>query len=163
MGGELVKSTEINNKSSRNMVAISDRSFKTTYLKAASIKTPKNCSFSYNKNKRKNQKISLVAKNKIKEKEVLELIQNKNKQKKDYQLLYESLEKHFFMKNLGEQARNEIITNMSLYKLSSGTCLYSQGSIGYFWYIVSEGKLNYIVDDKQKNYLKKEIILVKLH
>ena len=151
----MVKSTEINNKSSRNMVAISDRSFKTTNLKAASIKTPKNSSFSYNKNKRKNQKISLVAKNKIKEKEVLEIIQNKNKQKKDYQLLYESLEKHFFMKNLGEQARNEIITNMSLYKLSSGTCLYSQGSIGYFWYIVSEGKLNYIVDDKPKKLLEK--------
>jgi len=155
MGGELVKSTEINNKSSRNMVAISDRSFKTTNLKAASIKTPKNSSFSYNKNKRKNQKISLVAKNKIKEKEVLELIQNKNKQKKDYQLLYESLEKHFFMKNLGEQARNEIIINMSLYKLSSGTCLYSQGSFGYFWYIVSEGKLNYIIDDKPKKLLEK--------
>ena len=151
----MVKSTEINNKSSRNMVAISDRRFKTTNLKAASIKTPKNSSFSYNKNKRKNQKISLVAKNKIKEKEVLEIIQNKNKQKKDYQLLYESLEKHFFMKNLGEQARNEIITNMSLYKLSSGTCLYSQGSIGYFWYIVSEGKLNYIVDDKPKKLLEK--------
>ena len=129
MGGEFVKSTEINNKSSRNMVAISNRSFKTTNLKAASIKTPKNSSFSYNKNKWKNQKISLVAKNKIKEKEVLELVQNKNKQKTDYQLLYTSLEEHFFMKNLGEQARNEIITNMSLYKLSSGTCLYSQGSI----------------------------------
>ena len=155
MGGELVKSSEIFSKSSRNMVTISNRNFKTANLKANSIKTPKNTSFSHNKSKRKIQKISLVAKNKIKELEVLELIQNKNKQKTDYQLLYTSLDKHFFMKNLKDQARNEIITNMSLYKLSSGTCLYTQGSFGDFWYIVSEGKLNYIVDDKPKKLLVK--------
>ena len=151
----MVKSSEINSKSSRNMVSVNQRNFKTANLKENSIKKPKNNSFSQNKNKRKIQKITLVAKNKIKEIEVLELIHNKNKQKKDYQLLYDSLEKHFFMKNLSEQARNEIITNMSLYKLSSGTCLYSQGSIGDFWYIVSEGKLNYIVDDKPKKLLEK--------
>ena len=151
----MVKSSEINSKSSRNMVSVNQRNFKTANLKENSIKKPKNNSFSQNKNKRKIQKITLVAKNKIEEIEVLELIQNKNKQKKDYQLLYDSLEKHFFMKNLSEQARNEIITNMSLYKLSSGTCLYSQGSIGDFWYIVSEGKLNYIVDDKPKKLLEK--------
>ena len=151
----MVKSSEIFSKSSRNMVTISNRNFKTANLKANSIKTPKNTSFSHNKSKRKIQKISLVAKNKIKELEVLELIQNKNKQKTDYQLLYTSLDKHFFMKNLKDQARNEIITNMSLYKLSSGTCLYTQGSFGDFWYIVSEGKLNYIVDDKPKKLLVK--------
>ena len=134
MGGELVKPTDINSKSSRNMATVTQKNFKTANLKANSIKTPKN---------------------KIKELEVLELIQNKNKQKTDYQLLYTSLEKHFFMKNLSEQARNEIITNMSLYKLPSKTCLYTQGSIGDFWYIVSEGKLNYIVDDKTKKLLNK--------
>ena len=155
MGGELVKSTGLNNKSSRNMVSVNHRNFKTANLKETSIKKPKNNSFSQNKNKRKIQKITLIAKNKNKEIDVLELIQNKNKQKTDYQLLYESLEKHFFMKNLSEQARNEIIKNMSLYKLSSGTCLYSQGSIGDFWYIVSEGKLNYLVDDKPKKLLEK--------
>jgi len=155
MGGELVKSTEIISKSSRNVSKISNKTLKTTNLKSNSIKRPKNTSFSQSKSKRKIQKISLIAKNKIKELEVLELIQNKNKQKTDYQLLYESLEKHFFMKNLSEQARNEIITNMSLYKLPSGTCLYRQGSIGDFWYIVSDGKLNYFVDDKPKKILEK--------
>ena len=85
----------------------------------------------------------------------MELIQDKNKAKKDYQLLYLSLGKHFFMESLSDQARNEIIENMSLYKISSGTCLYSQGSIGHFWYIVSDGKLNYIVDNKPKKVLVK--------
>ena len=155
MGGELVTSTEITSKSSRNMATISKRNFKTANLKSISIKTSKNTSFSQSKSKRKIKKITLVAKNKIKELEVLELIQNKNKQKTDYELLYTSLEKHFFMKNLKDQARNEIIKNMSLYKLSSGTCLYRQGSIGDFWYIVSEGKLNYIVDDKPKKLLER--------
>ena len=52
------------------------------------------------------------------------------------------------MQTLNNQARNEIIVNMSLYKIKAGTTLYNQGSIGYFWYIVHEGCLEFYVDDK---------------
>ena len=157
MGGELVKSTDIkdiNNRTSKGRLSINQRNFKANNLNVSPIKQRQN-SFSQKKNRQRNKKITIVSKNKNKELELLELIQNKNTQKKDYQLLYTSLGKHFFMKNLSDQARNEIIENMSLYKLSSGTCLFSQGSIGYFWYIVSDGKLNYCVDDKPKKVLVK--------
>jgi len=158
MGGELVKSNDIkdiNNKTSRGRLSINQRNFKVTNPNISPIKQRKNSSFSQKKSRQRNKKISIVSKNKNKELEVLELVQNKNKQKTDYQLLYTSLGKHFFMKSLSDQARNEIIENMSLYKLSSGICLYSQGSVGNFWYIVSDGKLNYFVDDKPKKLLVK--------
>ncbi len=101
---------------------------------------------------RKKEKIAIVAKNKStninEEIKVLELIQEKNPKKIDYDLIYDSIGKHFFMQTLNNQARNEIIVNMSLYKIKAGTTLYNQGSIGYFWYIVHEGCLEFYVDDK---------------
>ena len=52
------------------------------------------------------------------------------------------------MQTLNDQARNEIIINMSLYKINAGTTLFYQGSVGNFWYIVHEGKLEFYVDEK---------------
>jgi cGMP-dependent protein kinase len=101
---------------------------------------------------RKKEKIAIVAKNKSsninEEIKVLELIQEKNPKKIDYDLIYDSIGKHFFMQTLNNQARNEIIVNMSLYKINAGTTLYNQGSVGNFWYIVHEGSLEFYVDDK---------------
>ena len=107
---------------------------------------------------RKKEKISIVAKNKIpntnEELKVLELIQEKNREKIDHDLIYESIGKHFFMQTLNDQARNEIIVNMSLYKIKGGTTLFTQGSVGNFWYIVHEGNLEFYVDDKlTRNYV----------
>ena len=106
---------------------------------------------------RKKEKIAIVAKNKNntnEELKVMELIQEKNKNKIDYDLIYESIGKHFFMQKLNDQARNEIIVNMSLYKINAGTILFTQGSIGNFWYIVHEGNLEFYVDEQLKKSLK---------
>jgi cGMP-dependent protein kinase len=106
---------------------------------------------------RKKEKIAIVAKNKNntnEELKVMELIQEKNPKKIDYDLIYESIGKHFFMQKLNDQARNEIIVNMSLYKIKSGTTLFTQGAIGNFWYIVHEGNLEFFVDDKLTKSLK---------
>ena len=101
---------------------------------------------------RKKEKIAIVAKNKTsainEELKVLELIQEKNPKKIDHDLIYDSIGKHFFMQTLNDQARNEIIVNMSLYKINAKTTLYNQGSMGYFWYIVHKGDLEFYVDDK---------------
>ena len=116
MGGELVKSTDtkdINNITCRGRLSIKQRNFQNINLNVSPIKQRKG-SFSQKKNRQRNKKISIVSKNKNKELELLELIQNKNKSKTDYQLLYTSLGKHFFMKNLSDQARNEIIENIVL-------------------------------------------------
>jgi len=158
MGGELNKSEPINGRG---------RGVNGTTLPAGGTKVGRN-----NKNKlvddyrqtspkkknnkekivRKKEKIAIVAKNKNsitnEELKVLELIQEKNPKKIDHDLIYDSIGKHFFMQTLNDQARNEIIINMSLYKIKAGTTLYNQGSVGNFWYIVHEGSLEFYVDDK---------------
>ena len=103
---------------------------------------------------RKKEKITIVAKNKSTSNEelrVMDLIQEKNPKKMDYDLIYSSIGKHFFMQTLNDQARNEIIVNMSLYKVKAGERLFTQGSMGHYWFIVHEGELEFFIDDiKQK-------------
>ena len=83
----------------------------------------------------------------------MELIQETNQKKIDHDLIYDSIGKHFFMQTLNDQTRNEIIVNMLLYKINAGTTLFVQGSVGYFWYIVHEGNLEFYVDDKLIKYI----------
>ena len=108
------------------------------------------------KAKRKKEKIQIVAKNKKisnQEKKALELIHKNNKNKEDYEMIYNIIGKHFFMQTLNDQARNEIIITMSLCKVKEGTTLFTEGSIGNFWYIIHDGKFSLSID----NILKKEL------
>ena len=103
--------------------------------------------------KRKKEKVAIVAKNKKStnlEKKNLELIHKNNPNKEDYDLIYNIIDKHFFMQTLNQQARNEIIITMSLCKVKKNTTLFTQGSIGNYWYIVHEGKLEKTFDGKKK-------------
>ena len=103
--------------------------------------------------KRKKEKVAIVAKNKKStnlEKKNLELIHKNNPNKEDYDLIYNIIDKHFFMQTLNQQARNEIIITMSLCKVKKNTTLFTQGANGNYWYIVHEGKLEKIFDDKKK-------------
>ena len=102
------------------------------------------------KRKKKNDKVSIVAKDKDSnhEKKVLELIHEKNPEKEDYELLYDIISKHFFLQTLNHQAKEEIIISMSLYSIKEGKILYSQGCPGYYWYIVNSGELNKLMNDK---------------
>ena len=102
------------------------------------------------KRKKKNDKVSIVARNKDSnhEKKVLELIHEKNPEKEDYELLYDIISKHFFLQTLNHQAKEEIIISMSLYSIKEGKTLYSQGCPGYYWYIVNSGELNKLMNDK---------------
>ena len=96
-----------------------------------------------NSNIRKKEKIVLIAQNKTASNEgkVLELIQKRNPEKKDHDLIHQIIGQHFFMQSLGKQAREEIITTMSLCKVKQGETLFTQGSTGNFWYIVHDGTL----------------------
>ena len=108
--------------------------------------------------KRKKEKVSVVAKDKKStnhEKKNLELIHKNNPNKEDYDLIYNIIDKHFFMQTLNQQARNEIIITMSLCKVKKNTILFNQGSNGNYWYIVHEGKLEKIFDETKKITLNK--------
>ena len=103
--------------------------------------------------KKKKEKLQVVAKDKEKkvnyEKKVLELIHERNPEKEDYDIIYDIISKHFFLQTLTHQAKEEIIASMSLYKVSKGVTLYTQGLPGNFWYIVQSGELSVHMNDKQ--------------
>ena len=101
--------------------------------------------------KKKKEKMAIVSKDKEdknQEKKVLELIHDKNAQKEDYDIIYDIISKHFFLQTLNDQAKNEICISMSLYSLKEGKTLFTQGSPGYFWYIVQFGELNKFMNGK---------------
>ena len=108
--------------------------------------------------KKKKEKLQVVAKDKEKkvnyEKKVLELIHERNPEKEDYDIIYDIIRKHFFLQTLTDQAKEEIIVSMSLYKVSKGVTLYTQGMPGNFWYIVQSGELAVYMNDKQVGQLK---------
>ena len=109
--------------------------------------------------KKKKEKMQVVAKDKSEkkvnhEKKVLELIHERNPEKEDYDMIYDIISKHFFLQTLTHQAKEEIIISMSLYKVSKGVTLYTQGTPGNFWYIVQSGELSVYMNDKQGGTLK---------
>jgi len=108
--------------------------------------------------KKKKEKLQVVAKDKEKkvnyEKKVLELIHERNPEKEDYDIIYDIISKHFFLQTLTHQAKEEIIVSMSLYKVSKGVTLYTQGLPGNFWYIVQSGELSVYMNEKKVGDLK---------
>ena len=89
------------------------------------------------------------------EKKVLELIHDKNPAKEDYDIIYDIISKHFFLQTLTHQAKEEIIVSMSLYKVTKGVTLYTQGLPGNYWYIVQSGELSVYMNNKEVGKLKK--------
>ena len=109
--------------------------------------------------KKKKEKVQVVAKDKSEktvnyEKKVLELIHDKNPAKEDYDMIYDIISKHFFLQALTHQAKEEIIISMSLYKVSKGVTLYTQGLPGNYWYIVQSGELSVYMNEKEVGKLK---------
>ena len=135
-GKELNKNNK-NNKNKNHSIEESTKSLKNVSENKSQVKrngVPK---------KKKNDKVSIFAKDKDVnlEKKVLELIHDKNPDKEDFDLIYNIIDKHFFLQTLNNQAREEIIISMSLYSVKEGKTLYSQGFSGNYWYIVNSGEL----------------------
>lgn len=59
------------------------------------------------------------------------------------------------MQSLKNHERNEIIVNMSLYKVRPHTTLYYQGAFGNYWFIVHTGELEFFVDGVKKATYRK--------
>ena len=171
MGGELVKEHEmdykqLNTSSKQSKKNINNKviSSKSSSKNALFVETTSNTPISERvdtvqpKQKRKqHDKIAIVAKNKKSshEKKALELIQHNNEEKRDYELISSIISKHFFMQTLNKQAKNEIITTMSLCKVNAGVTLFKQGSFGTYWYIVNDGTFQLLIDGEVKKELKR--------
>ena len=139
MGGELDKLEE------KGPIQLNTKKFKSAFQKVISnIKTEQA------RKKTVIQGRSLIRKDKIKvpsnypsfnkELTMMTLIQEKNPEKIDYDLINNCISKHYFMQSLKNHERNEIIVNMSLYKVRPHTTLYYQGALSNYWFIVHRGR-----------------------
>ena len=141
MGGEFDKTQEKSITSSLHRI----QTLQTKSIRNVRKKEKEKYYYTYNSNN--NSKIN------DKELKMMELIQDKNAKKEDYNLIHNSIEKHFFMQSLKNNEKNEIIVNMSLYQVKPHSTIYSQGSVGNYWFIVAEGQLELLIDGvKKKTY-----------
>jgi len=85
--------------------------------------------------------------------DILKIVRKNNHLFEDYDLIEKCLLKHFFMRSLEKEARNEIIKEMSLCKVDADTFIFRQDSIGNFFYIIKEGECELFVNDNHiKNF-----------
>lgn len=74
------------------------------------------------------------------EETVLKIIKKHNNSSNDQELINDCLMKHFFMKKLDKDARGEIVKQMSLREVKEETYVCKQGTMGFFFFIIKEGK-----------------------
>ena len=78
---------------------------------------------------------------------VLKIIKKHNSHLEDQNLIDQCLLKHFFMRALEKDARNEIVKEMSLCFVQKNSLLFKQGSIGHYFYIIKTGQVQLSVND----------------
>lgn len=83
--------------------------------------------------------------------DVLKIVKKNNHDFDDYELIENCLAKHFFMRCLEEDARAEIIKEMSLCKIDADTYVFRQDSMGNFFYIIKEGECELFINE---DYIK---------
>ena len=102
----------------------------------------------YHPQRQKKAKVVITARNgPTGEVNVLQVIAKNNYDFNDGDLIGECLLKHFFMRTLDKDARNEIIKEMTLCKVDKGEVLFRQGTIGNYFYIVKSGEFELFVND----------------
>lgn len=79
---------------------------------------------------------------------ILNQLKKHNKELVDFDLINNSLMKHFFMKKLDKDARKEIVKQMSLCEVQAGEYVCKQGTMGFYFYIVKEGRLSVEINNQ---------------
>lgn len=88
------------------------------------------------------------------EESVLKVLKKHNSQSNDFELINECLKKHFFMKKLDDDARGEIVKQMSLCEVSADTYVCKQGTMGYYFYIIKDGVFDVEINEKRLKTIK---------
>ena len=89
------------------------------------------------------------------EKENLKLVSKHNLELKDRELLENILLEHFFLRAIDNQARKNIIKEMSLYYAKKGITIFKQGDPSGLFYILRQGSCNLILNGEIKQVIKK--------
>lgn len=79
---------------------------------------------------------------------VLKLIKKHNVQMMDYDLINNCISSHFYMQKLDKDAKTEIIKQMNLFEVEANEFVCKQGTMGFFFYIIKEGKLRVEINGK---------------
>ena len=72
----------------------------------------------------------------------------KNKTKEEIEIIKKSLSKLFFIESLNDKNKEDIINEFRLAKIGSNKIIYLQGREGKFFYILKNGIVELIIDDK---------------
>ena len=78
----------------------------------------------------------------------LTLIPQKKKSKEDIKIIKNALSKHFFIQSLSEKNKEDIINEIHLAKIGSNKLICLQGREGTFFYIIKNGIVELLIDDK---------------
>ncbi len=78
----------------------------------------------------------------------LTLIPQSKKSKEDIKTIKNALSKHFFIQSLSEKNKEDIINEIHLAKIGSNKLVCLQGREGKFFYILKNGIVELIIDDK---------------
>jgi cGMP-dependent protein kinase 1 len=78
---------------------------------------------------------------------ILKVIKKHNKDFDDAKLIDFCLTKHFLIRNLDRQSRAEVIKQMSLCGVKEGDIIFSQHSIGNYFYIIKKGMVELSIND----------------
>jgi len=87
------------------------------------------------------------------ETDVLKILKKSNATMEDQLLIDKCLQKNLVMRNLEKQARLEVLKQMSYCFVGKDTVIFEQGSVGSYFYIIKEGKVNLLIDNDLKKTL----------
>jgi len=89
------------------------------------------------------------------DKKSLKLFKTSNDTLEDLDLLQEAFNKNFFMRNLDKKSKVDIIRKMSLQVVNEDTILFKQGSPGNYLYVIKEGSVELLINDKPIKQINK--------
>lgn len=82
------------------------------------------------------------------------IVQDKSKSKADISFINAALTKHFIFNSLTEEQRESVINHMKYYILEPREVVFEQNSVGSTFFVVANGKLEVIIDEKRVNVLR---------
>jgi len=70
------------------------------------------------------------------------------KNEEQYEFLENALDKHFVFQNLEDKEKKRLMDAMALKSVDQGTTIITQGEKGEYLYVIQEGTVQFLVDDK---------------
>jgi len=141
MGGKIIKSDTkisiIRSSSLKVQPKTSSNSIKSSRIYLF-INLGNNVTTFKDRNKNKKLKVNHKVEETL-ETNILTLVTQRNENLYDSDIILEAISKNFFLKNLTQDSRTEIIKKMDLYKVNEDTIILKEGTPGNFFYIIKEG------------------------